>query len=102
MWRCPKVSPLAAAGPLLRILADFLALLRLSTYAAPSAAASPSLTLRNTLLPQCKIIRDKEQTEKHQALSDRPKKLFSIFESVPKDGLSSFWMTTKPASLGLK
>jgi hypothetical protein len=31
---------------------------------------------RNTLLPQRKTVRDKEQTEKHQALSDRPKNYF--------------------------
>ena len=31
---------------------------------------------RNTLLPQCKIVRDKVRTEKHQVLSDRPKNYF--------------------------
>src|SRR4029077_16127635 len=72
----PKVSSLAAAGLVHRTSADFVALLRFSTYAAPSAATSPSLTPQNTLLPQCKIIRDKERTKKHQALSDRPKNYF--------------------------
>lgn len=31
---------------------------------------------RNTLLPQCKIVGGKEQTEKHQALSDSAKNYF--------------------------
>ena len=44
-------------------------------------------TRENTLLPQCKIVRDKQQTGRHQVLSDRAKNYFSIFESVPKDGL---------------
>ncbi|MGB8428189.1 MAG: hypothetical protein WCE72_00065 [Pseudolabrys sp.] len=35
---------------------------------------------RNTLLPQCKIVRDKQQTERHQVLSDRAKIIFDIRE----------------------
>jgi hypothetical protein len=32
------------------------------------------------LLPQCKIVRDKQQTERHQVLSDRAKIIFDIRE----------------------
>lgn len=57
---------------------------------------------RNTLLPQCKIVRDKQQTERHQVLSDRAKNYFRYSRAYRRTASSSLWMTTKAVSLGLK
>ena len=72
----PKVIAFGSSRPAVSDISRFPGVVALLGACGLIRRNSCIVDPRNTSLPQCKIVRDKERTKKHQALSDRPKNYF--------------------------